>query len=248
MSGPVLILGASSGIATALARTLAAAGYDLVLAGRRQADLDRAAADLRIRAGVRIEQIDFEALDFESHASIVARAEATIGSEIEGLVLCHGAMVDEALAGSDFVAAREMIEVNFTSPVSILDRAAPIFESRGTGWICVITSVAGDRGRASNYHYGSTKAGLSQYLSGLRVRLARAGVPVIDVRPGPVDTPMTQSSSAKLPLLASPDRVAKDILRGIRRGSAVVYTPPVWRVILFVIRALPEFVFRRLPL
>jgi short-subunit dehydrogenase len=120
-------------------------------------------------------------------------------------------------------------------------------KEHGEGFLCALTSVAGDRGRASNAHYGSTKAGVSAFLSGLRVQLAPAGVSVIDVRPGVVDTKLTYGLP-NLVLAAKPARVAKDTLRGIRANRAVVYTPGFWRLIMFVIRHLPDFVFKRLAL
>ncbi|MFP8872964.1 MAG: SDR family NAD(P)-dependent oxidoreductase, partial [Myxococcota bacterium] len=150
-------------------------------------------------------------------------------------------------AKTDALAARRMIETNYLASVSVLEACAAEFESRGRGWICAVSSVAGDRGRPSNYLYGSSKAGLSAYLQGLRARLARANVGVLDVKPGFVDTSLTWGR-AGLFLVASPDRVARDAWRGIRRNRAVVYTPWFWRPIMMVIRAIPDAVFKRMRL
>lgn len=247
MRGRVLLLGATSGIGGALARRIAAEGHDLILAGRDKDDLSSRARDLEVRYGVRAEPLLFEALDFDSHAGLI---EACFGSSpegLEGIALCHGAMSDPEEAAGSFAAAKHMIDVNYTSAVSLLDRAAEHFERRGRGWICAVTSVAGDRGRASNYHYGSSKGALSIYLEGLRVRLARSGVSVVDVRPGMVDTQLTYGLPG-LVLVAQPEVVAAGAWRGIQRGRAVVYTPWFWWWIMGIIRLLPHAVFKRIPL
>lgn len=242
-----VILGATSGIGRAIAHQLASEGYDLVLAGRDEAGLLADAQDLGIRFGVRARPCRFEALDFDSHRSWMESCAAPAAGGIAGLVLCYGVMEEEEDAARDPRRARHMIDVNFTSPVSILDRAAEYFSIRREGWICVVTSVAGDRGRASNHHYGSSKAGLSAYLSGLRVRMARVNVSVTDVRPGMIDTKLTYGRPG-LVLVADPRRVARDVTRAIRAGRAVVYTPRIWQLIMLVIRSIPERVFRKLSL
>lgn len=242
-----LVLGATSGIGEAVARRLASEGYDLVLAGRSEAPLQANARDLEVRYGVRARVRLFEALDFASHAGWIEDCAAEIEGGLSGVLLCYGAMEDESEAASDPERARRMIDVNFSSPVSILDRAAEHLSARGEGWICALSSVAGVRGRASNFHYGATKAGLSAYLSGLRVRLGRVGVGVIDVRPGIIDTKLTFGLPG-LVFPASPERVARDVSKAIRKNRAVVYTPRIWQPIMLVIRLLPDFVFRRLSL
>jgi decaprenylphospho-beta-D-erythro-pentofuranosid-2-ulose 2-reductase len=247
VSGRVLLLGATSGIGGALARRLAAQGHDLILAGRDKDDLESRARDLDVRYGVRAEVLLFEALDFDSHPGLIEACFRSAPEGLEGVALCHGAMSDPDEAATSFASARHMIDVNYTSAVSLLDRAAEQMERQGHGWICAVTSVAGDRGRASNYHYGSSKGALSIYLSGLRVRLARAGVSVTDVRPGMVDTRLTYGLPG-LVLVAQPETVAADTWKAIRRGRAVVYTPWVWQIIMGIVRRLPYFVFKRLPL
>lgn len=242
-----VLLGATSGIGEALARELALSGYDLILAGRDEATLACQARDLEIRYGVRAWPDRFEALDFASHPGRMAHWTGLAGGDIDGVALCYGAMANESEAASDPEAAQHMINVNYASPVSILDRVADAMEANGRGWICAITSVAGDRGRATNFHYGSTKSALSAYLSGLRVRLARSGIAVTDVRPGMVDTKLTYGLP-DLVLLAQPTSVARDIAKAIRSGSPVVYTPGFWALIMLVIRLIPTTIFKRLPL
>jgi decaprenylphospho-beta-D-erythro-pentofuranosid-2-ulose 2-reductase len=247
VSGNVLVLGATSAIGRAFARRLAADGHDLVLAGRRRTELERDASDLRVRHGVEVETHVFEALRFETHAAFFEDCTSCLPTGLHGLVVCHGDMADQEDAQRKLEVARRMLDVNYTSAVSILERAATYFEARGRGWICAVSSVAGDRGRPSNYLYGASKAALSTALQGLRARLARAGVSVVDVRPGFVDTRLTYGRPG-LFLVASPDRVAKAALRGIRRDRAVVYAPWFWAGIMLVIRLLPDRVFKRMRL
>ncbi|MBJ18875.1 MAG: SDR family NAD(P)-dependent oxidoreductase [bacterium] len=242
-----VVLGGTSGIGEALARELAAQGLNVVLAGRDLAELDARARDLEIRYGVRAWSRPFDALDFESHHDWLESCEREIGEEIGGVALCYGVMPSEDEAAVDGSLTRHMIEINYSSAVSILDRVAERLRDRGKGFICAITSVAGDRGRASNFHYGSSKAALSTYLSGLRVQMARDGVSVVDIRPGMIDTKLTYGLPG-LMMLAKPRRVARDIVRGIRGNRAVVYTPKIWWLVMFVIRMLPDFIFRRIAL
>ena len=149
-------------------------------------------------------------------------------------------------AEREFSRTRRMIEVNYLGTVSLLERLAPHFEERGSGgWVAAVSSVAGDRGRRSNYLYGSTKAGLDAYLEGLEARLAAVRVSVTTVKPGFVDTALTWG---RVPFAASPERVAADIVRGIERRRSVVYTPRFWQWVMIVLRAVPRAIFRRLPL
>ncbi len=242
-----LLVGATSGMGRAIARRLAQEGYDLILAGRRLDELALLAADLEVRFGTKNEARPFEALDFEGHANFFAECAAIFGDSLHGVMLCHGEMPAPDRAADDFAVAHRCIEVNFSSAVSLLTLAARHLEARGRGWICAISSVAGDRGRPSNYVYGSTKAALSTYLSGLRPRLARAGVSVVDVKPGFVDTALTWGRPGMF-LVASPERVARDVVRGIRRDRAVVYTPSFWALIMLAIRSIPDILFKRLQL
>lgn len=242
MSGRALIVGASTGIGRALARALARGGYDLVLAARSAEELERLARDLETRFGARAECRPFDARDLDAHEAFVGEI---VAGGLEGVALCHGDQSEQAEAERDFAKALRMIEVNYVSAVSLLERLAPHFEERRGGWIVALSSVAGDRGRRSNYLYGSTKAALSAYLEGLEARLAPAGVAVVTVKPGFVDTALTWG---RVPFAASPDRVAADVVRAIERRRSVVYTPRFWAVVMMLLRAIPRPLFRRLPL
>ena len=235
----VLIVGATSGIAIELAREFARHGFDLILAARDADELNRIAADARIR-GASVETREFNALDYDSHAQFWADC-----GDVDGVITCFGVLPDEQRARHDWDACSKALEVNYNAQVSLLNRVADTFEARGRGFIGVLSSVAGDRGRRGNYLYGSAKAGLSLYVEGLRSRLFPAGVTVTTIKPGPVDTGMTFGMD-KLPLLASPAKVASDIYRGIRRGADVVYTPAPWRVIMGVLKVIPGFIWKRL--
>lgn len=246
-AGGVLIVGATSGMGRALARRFAREGHDLILAGRDLDALAGIATDVQVRFDAKVEVRRFEALAFETHAAFFAECVEHFAGDLRGLVLCHGQMPEQHDAERDFALARRMIEVNYVSHVSLLNLAALHFETREAGFVAVISSVAGDRGRQSNYLYGSTKAALSAVVSGLRVRLAKRGVAVVDVRPGFVDTQLTWGRPGMF-LVASPDRVARDVVRGVKRNRAVVYTPFFWSGIMAIIRAIPDVVFRRLSL
>ncbi len=243
----VLVVGANSGMGRAIARELAAAGCNLVLAGRQLDVLETQAKDLEIRHGVRAHARAFEALHFDDHDAFLRDCQEALGGGYDGLMLCHGVMPEQSDAERDFATARRIFEVNYLSMASILNRAALHFEDQSSGWICAISSVAGDRGRASNYLYGSSKAALSTTLSGMRPRMARCGVAVIDVRPGFVDTALTWGRPGMF-LVATPEQVARDVMRGIRKNRAVVYTPFFWAGIMSIIRMIPDLVFRRLSL
>ncbi len=243
----VLILGATSGIASALAREFAAHKYDLVLGGRDRDELSALASDLSLRNSVRASVLAFDALDTQIHAASLQSFLAEAGNALAGAVVCIGYLGDQAKAQVNWDEARLILETNFTGCVSALNILANHFELKRTGFICAITSVAGDRGRQSNYHYGAAKAGLSVYLQGLRNRLFPAGVKVITVKPGFVDTRMTYGRPG-LFLLASPESVAQGIFRAIVKGKSVVYLPWFWRPIMLIVRSIPETIFKRLKM
>jgi decaprenylphospho-beta-D-erythro-pentofuranosid-2-ulose 2-reductase len=235
----VLILGATSGIAQALAREFARHGFELVLAGRDGEELEIIQADLRVRYNAKCEMVPFSATNFESHLNFWQSC-----GELDGVVCCFGVMHAQNEAQNDWQTAHEMIEVNYSATVSILNIAASDFEMRERGFIGILSSVAGDRGQKRNYIYGSTKAGVSTYAEGLRTRLFPSGVSVTTIKPGPVDTGMTFGLD-KLPLLASPEKVASDIYRGLRRKADVVYTPAPWRIIMGLLCLLPSWLWKR---
>lgn len=243
LTGHILVLGPSSGIGQALCRELASRGCRLLLAGRDGETLLRMADDLAIRYRIRAEAIAFDASDFARFSDFARQALAALDGRIDGVLLCYGSMPEQQAMIDHPALLRAMVDVNYTSPVVLLNELSAHLQKGG--WVCALSSVAGDRGRLGNYLYGSTKAALSTYLSGLRVALHRRGIAVITVKPGPVDTAMTWGLG-KLPLLAPPQRVARDIAEAIRLRRDVVYTPAPWRIIMAIIRAIPEWLFKRL--
>lgn len=244
MKGRILIVGATSAIGRALAVRLAGRGVPLLLAARDAEELARTAADIEVRFGTRPVTGVFDAEKVDGYRELFA-AWAPDPEALDGLVLCHGDTGDIVSAHGDPVEARRLIDVNFSSCAGLLSLAAPYFEARRRGVVCAVGSVAGDRGRASNYLYGACKGALEIYLQGLRQRLAKAGVAVLLVKPGFVDSAMTFGRPG-LFLVASPDRVARDILRAMRRRRTAIYTPWFWRWIMLIIRTIPEPVFKRL--
>jgi decaprenylphospho-beta-D-erythro-pentofuranosid-2-ulose 2-reductase len=243
----VLILGATSAIARAIAVEFATHRYDVILTGRDREELNALAADLHLRYEVsaRVEHLDV--LNTAGFETSLPACLADAGEPLAGVVLCIGAMADEDAARADPREAERLLNTNFTGCVLALNIIANHFEKRGRGFICALSSVAGDRGRQSNYLYGSAKAGLSAYLQGLRNRLFRSHVQVITVKPGFVDTRMTFGRPG-LFLVASPEAVARGIYQAIARGKDVVYLPWFWRWIMLVIRLVPEALFKRLKL
>jgi short-subunit dehydrogenase len=246
-AGAVLILGATSSIGKAIAHQFAQAGHPIILAARDESEIRRDAADLALRYGVAASTREFDATDFPSHRAFVDTCLGADGAPLEGVVLCHGYMAEQDDAAKDFDLARRMIDTNYTSAVSVLNPIADHLARLGRGFVCAVSSVAGDRGRGSNYLYGSTKAALSTYLQGLRNRLSRSGVDVVTVKPGFVDTAMTFGRPGMF-LVATPQKVGRDVFRAVRRGRSEVYTPWFWRGIMAIIKSIPEPVFKRMKL
>ena len=245
MTKTVLIIGATSAIARASAAAFAAQGYHLFLAGRNADELRRIAADLAIRYPVKTMYGVFVAEALDSHAQFFTQAIAVMG-EMEGVVLAVGYLGDQH-AARDFRVAAEIILVNFTAAVSILSHCADYLEARQQGFMIGISSVAGDRGRQSNYTYGAAKGALSLYLQGLRNRLQASKVRVITVKPGFVDTAMTYGMPA-LFLVASPQYVGERIAGSLHNAADIIYLPWFWRYIMLIIKSIPESVFKRMKL
>jgi short-subunit dehydrogenase len=243
----VLILGATSMIARATAAAFADAGYDLILAGRDLTEVERVAADISIRHGVRAGADRFDALDTDDHERFVEAVTGETGDALAGVVVAFGVLGDAERAATDFDQAHEIIAANYVGAVSVLTHLVPYFERKKSGFIVGISSVSGDRGRGSIYTYGSAKGGFSLYLQGLRNRLHKSGVHVLTVKPGFIDTRMTYGA-VKPGMAAEPAAVARAIIRAVRKKSSVIYVPRIWRLIMFVIRNIPEPIFKRLEL
>jgi short-subunit dehydrogenase len=246
-AGTVIVLGASSGIGRAVANELAQRGYDLVLAGRNAEELAAAAADLRLRHGVATSCQAFDALALETHGAVVEACRLASGDSLAGAVVCFGYLGDQSVAQNDPRETKRIFDTNLLGAASVLGVLANHFEAKRHGFLCAISSVAGDRGRQSNYVYGSAKAGLTVFLQGLRNRLFPSGVRVITIKPGFVDTAMTFGRPGMF-LVASPESAGRAIVRAIDRGRDVVYVPGFWRAAMLLIRAIPERVFKRLRL
>ena len=242
----ILIVGAASDIAQATAHQFAANGYDVALAGRNLEELHRIARDLEIRHQVNSAVFAFEATQYDSHQPLIRHVEELFG-KLDGVLACHGYLGDQRLGQEQFEEARRIIEVNFISCVSLLNAVASLFEARRSGFICAISSVAGDRGRQSNYLYGAAKGALSLYLQGLRNRLAKSGVAVTTIKPGFVDTKMTEGVEGMF-LAAKPETVARGIYRAITKRKNTVYLPGFWYWIMRIIRSIPEPVFKKMSL
>ncbi len=242
----VLIVGATSAIAQEVAKHFARAGDRLFLVGRNEEKLNAVADDLRVRGAETVATFLMDVNDLERHEPMIEEAERTLGP-LDVVLIAHGVLPDQKAAEQDVRLALDTFHTNATSVIALLTPLANRFEQRGRGTIAVISSVAGDRGRQSNYVYGSAKAAVSAFTSGLRNRLHRAGVQVITVKPGMVDTPMT-AHMRKGPLFASPEKVGKDIYNAILKGKDVVYTPWYWALIMWLIVHIPESLFKRLKL
>lgn len=243
--GAVLVLGATSGIARAVALELGRLGHPLCLAARDPEELEAVAGDARVRTGRAVLAVPFDASDTASLREAFRQAEGM--GPLAGCLVAFGYLGDQSEAETDPEEARRILEANFVQAALAAQAAALRLESQGSGWLAVLGSVAGDRGRRSNYVYGSAKGGLAVFLQGLRARMHGTGVRVVTVKPGPVDTAMT-FGMGRLPLLAQPGDVARQIVRAIERGREVVYVPGPWRLVMAVLRAIPEPLFKRLPL
>lgn len=246
-SRTVLILGATSAIARAVAAEFARRGFDLVLAARDPEELDTLAADLGLRYGVKAQRQPFDALALETHRAFVEDCRKASKDTLAGVVLCFGYLGDQTVAQKDPREARRILDTNLLGAVSILGSLANHFEAKRDGFLCALSSVAGDRGRQSNYIYGAAKAGLTVFLQGLRNRLFASGVAVITIKPGFVDTQMTYGLPG-LFLVASPEKAARRIAKAVLQGRDESYVPGFWRPVMFLIRSIPERIFKRLRL
>jgi decaprenylphospho-beta-D-erythro-pentofuranosid-2-ulose 2-reductase len=243
----VIVFGATSGIAQAVVRRLAAEGAHLVLVARNAGRLEAVAADARVRGakGVAMEVADLD--DVTAYPALLDRAFATLG-RVDLVLLAHGVLASsDACEASPDVTAR-LLASDFTGPALLSQAVAlRLAATQGSGTLAVIGSVAGDRGRQSNYAYGAAKGGLAVFLAGLRNRMFPHGVHVLTVKPGFVDTPMT-ADVPKNALFATPDRVARDVLRAVERGADEIYTPGFWWLVMAVVRSIPERIFKRLKM
>jgi short-subunit dehydrogenase len=246
MKQPILILGATSAIAKCAAAIWAQRGHSLFLASHDRAETERIALDLSIRYDVQTRFEAFDITDISSHEAFIIRVKQEMGG-IFGMLLACGYLGDQAKAAADFSEAQRIIDVNYTGACSILSRCADMMVAQQYGFIAAISSVAGDRGRQSNYFYGSAKGALSIFLQGLRNRLQSQNIHVLTVKPGFVDTAMTYGRPGMF-LVASPNRVAEAVVKGVDKQKNEIYVPWFWRLIMGIICAIPECLFKRLKL
>ena len=244
MEENVLILGATSDMAVAMARQLAQEGYSITLAARNTDRLSALEGDLRVRFKAMVTSARFDALDYASHQAFYD----SLGEKPDVVICIFGLLGDQQEAQQNWLHCADIIHSNYTGAVSILNVVANDFERRRKGVIVGISSVAGERGRQSNYIYGSAKAAFSAYLSGLRNRLYHHGVHVVTVKPGFVKTKMIEGLSTPAILTASPKKVAETVSRSIRKKKNTIYVLSAWRLIMYIIKSIPESIFKKLKL
>jgi short-subunit dehydrogenase len=242
----ILVLGATSGIAEATCRLWADRGDMLYLVARNADRLAAVAADMRTRGAGFVETAVANLDDTAAHPELLAHAINALGG-LDIAYLALGVLGDQSKAEKNFADAAQIIHTNYTAPVSLLTWLANYTAQRHTGTLAVLSSVAGERGRKSNYVYGSSKAGLTAFVDGLRNRIDREGVKVMTIKPGPVKTSMTEgmSGSGKF---ADVDAVAATLVKAIDKGTDVVYVPGIWLIVMTVIKLIPERVFKKLNL
>ena len=242
----ILVLGATSGIAEACCRLWAARGDHLFLIARHADRLGAVAADLRTRGAA---YVDTQAIDLNEtarHPDLLAHAINSLAG-VDYVLLAFGVLGEQPQAERSFEAARDILETNLVSAVSLLTWLGNYCAQRHAGTLAVLSSVAGERGRKSNYVYGASKAGLTVFTDGLRNRIDREGVRVMTIKPGPIRTAMTQDMKGSTKF-ADVDTTAATIVKAIDDGGDVVYVPGIWRAIMLVIRAIPERFFKKLDL
>lgn len=241
----LLILGANSDVGQELGKIFAQNEHANIYMGSRTLDLlEKSCTDIKIRYKVEAEYFPFDATDYESHVAFYEKLDP----KPDGIVLAFGFLGDQQLAQQDFHEARKIIETNFLGAVSILEIIAADFARRNHGFIIALSSVAGERGRQSNYMYGAAKGALTIYLGGLRNRLHKKNVRVISVLPGMIRTKMTDGLDLPDKLLAEPQEIAQDIYHGFKKGKDIIFTKWYWKWIMAIIKMLPEKVFKRLSL
>jgi short-subunit dehydrogenase len=243
----MLVVGATSAIAEAVTRLYAAKGARLFLVARNEERLAAIAEDLRIRGASEVDTRVWDAADTDGIPAMLDEAQAKL-ERFDLALIAYGLLSDQKACEQDPAAARASIHTNFVSVVELLTPLANRLEEQGAGTLAVLTSVAGERGRQSNYVYGAAKAGLVVFLQGLRNRLFRKGVSVVTIKPGFVDTPMTAHFEDKGLVWATPQRVGRGIRRAIDRRKSVAFVPWWWRLIMGGIRAIPEPLFKRMRL
>jgi short-subunit dehydrogenase len=240
----VLALGATSAIAEATLRPLAESGASFFLVARNAQKLSAVSDDLLTRGATAVTAYVMDLDDTAAHPAMLEQAAKAMGT-IDLALLAHGVLGEQGDAEASYPVAEAILRTNFLSAVSLITWLANYFESTRQGCLAVISSVAGDRGRKSNYVYGASKGALNVFVDGVRNRIDRAGVNVLTIKPGFVATPMTAHIKQN-PLFATPDKVAVHILNAIRKRKDVAYVPPFWALIMLILRSIPRSIFKKL--
>ncbi|KRW60919.1 SDR family oxidoreductase [Pseudomonas sp. TTU2014-080ASC] len=245
----VIIFGATSSIAEQTARLLVAQGASIYCIGRSPKKLKALIDDLKVRASTDqcIDGCAANLTDTSQHARLIETAERVLGG-IDSVLIAHGTLPNQKACQTDTLLTRQEFETNALSVIDLLTLIANYFEQQQHGVIAVISSVAGDRGRQSNYVYGAAKGMVTLFLQGLRNRLSKANVDVVTIKPGFVDTPMTDGLDKRGPLWAKPKDIATGIIKAMRTGKGEVYLPWFWKGIMLVIRHIPDSIFKRMSL
>jgi short-subunit dehydrogenase len=238
----ILILGAKSDIGMAVAHRFAEGGYNIQLGARGKKSLEDDRADLELRYDISVTLHEFDVLDLSGHKAFIDRLP-----ELPEVVVCAvGYLGVQPTSERDLTEATLVMRSNYEGPANILAAFANRFEKRGSGIIVGISSVAGERGRATNYVYGSAKAGFTAFLSGLRNRLSKSGVHIVTVLPGFVETKMTQDMDLPAVITAQPHEVANAIFKAVRKRKNIIYVRSVWWLIMLIVRIIPESIFKKL--
>lgn len=243
----VLIIGATSAIATACARLWAEQGSEFFLVARNREKLEQTSADLKARGAKEVTLHCMDATDLTAHPNMLKNC-LSVMQQIDIALIAHGTLPDQKVCEQDVTVALQELNNNGTSVIALLTLLANQLEIQCCGTLAVISSVAGDRGRTSNYLYGTAKAAVSTFCEGLRARLFKVGVHVMTIKPGFVDTPMTQGLALPAKLLATPEQVGLRIVKGIDRRTDTLYAPGFWALIMLVIKLLPTPLFKRITL
>jgi len=238
----LLIIGATSDIAKTTAREFAKNGFDLILSSRKIEALKEFKKDLEIRYEIEVDLKEFDIIEFSKHQEFFNE----IKDKVDVVLVAAGYMSSQKEAEVNFDKTINTINVNYTGAVGVLNIIANEFEKRKKGTIIGISSVAGDRGRKSNYIYGSSKAAFSAYLSGIRNRLFKSNIQVITVKPGFVYTKMTEGLDLPEKLTATSEEIAQEIFKAFKKKKDVVYLKPIWRIIMRIIIYIPESIFKRM--
>lgn len=242
----VLVFGATSAICHEVLKLYAAADARFFLVARSQQNLAAISADLAARGGTVVGTIAYDFNDWQKHEASVKQGHSLLGV-IDIVIVAHGSLPDQAECESSSAAVKMCMDDNFTSASIVVQACARQLTQQGHGTLAIISSVAGDRGRKSNYVYGAAKAGIDALVQGLQGRFFGSGVKIVNIKPGMIITPMTAHMQHGV-IWATPAAIAPDICRAIAKGQKVCYVPGYWRLIMFIIRCLPTAVLARLPI